>query len=168
MSRIDRAVAVVLVTLAFAVAAHAQGRPAPVNPPKLTPKVSAVTQNANAAALAAQLVGAGVTISNAKFVGNPNSAGTFVGGSASVGVDTGVVLSTGYAVDVRGPNESSSWSENMGTPGDTQLDALVAPEVTFDAAILEFDVTPVANTIAIRFVFGSRNTRSSSGRPTTT
>lgn len=154
MSRFARAAVTVIAALTLA-AAHAQGRPVPVNPPKLGPKVSSVTQNANAAALAAQLVGPGVTISNARFTGNANAAGTFVGGSASVGIDTGVVLSTGWAEDARGPNQASDWSEIMGTPGDGQLDALVFPEVTYDAAILEFDVTPLANTIAIRFVFAS-------------
>ena len=155
MTRPALAAIAVVATLAFAATVQAQGRPVPTNPPKFTPKVSLVTQNANAAALAAQLVGPGVTVSNARFTGNANAAGTFVGGSASVGIDTGVVLSTGWAEDARGPNQASDWSEIMGTPGDAQLDALVAPEVTFDAAILEFDVTPVANTIAIRFVFAS-------------
>lgn len=165
MPRLARAAAAVFVTLAFAAVAHAQGRPVPTNPPKLQPKVSSVTQNANAAALAAQLVGPGVTIGNARFTGNPNSAGTFVGGSASVGIDTGVVLSTGWAEDARGPNQASDWSEIMGTPGDAQLNALVTPEVTFDAAILEFDVTPFANTIAIRFVFASEEYQEFVGSP---
>ena len=164
MSRFARAAAVAL-TLAFAATAYAQGRPVPVNPPKLSPKVSSVTQNANAAALAAQLVGPGVTVSNARFTGNANSAGTFVGGQASVGIDNGVVLSTGWAEDARGPNQASDWSEIMGTPGDAQLNALVAPEETFDAAILEFDVTPVANTIAIRFVFASEEYQEFVGSP---
>ena len=132
-----------------------EARTAPPNPAKPVPKISSVTQTNNAALLAAQLVGPGVTISNAKFTGAPEAAGTFAGGQASVGMDTGVVLSTGQAVKVRGPNESDSWSDVNGTPGDPRLDALVTPEVTFDAAILEFDVTPSANTIAIRFVFAS-------------
>jgi Repeat of unknown function (DUF5648) len=133
----------------------AEARTAPPNPAKLVPKISTVTQSNNAAALAAQLVGPGVTISNAKFTGAPDAGGTFAGGAASVGMDTGVVLSTGQAVNVRGPNESDGWSDINGTPGDARLDALVDPEVTYDAAILEFDVTPTANTIAIRFVFAS-------------
>ena len=106
--------------------------------------------------LAAQLVGPGVTISNAKFTGAPEAAGTFAGGAASVGMDTGVVLSTGQAVNVRGPNvgrrPGATSTARRATP---RLDALVTPEVTYDAATLEFDVTPAANTIAIRFVFAS-------------
>jgi len=149
----------VIVAIAFALSSlsvlAAPPRIAPANPPKALPKISSVTQSANAAALAAQLVGPGVTISNAKFTGAPEAAGTFAGGAASVGIDTGVVLSTGHAVNVQGPNEADGWSDINGTAGDARLDALVTPEVTYDAAILEFDLTPAANTIAIRFVFAS-------------
>jgi hypothetical protein len=143
----------------------AEARTAPPNPAKSVPKISSVTQTNNAALLAAQLVGPGVTISNAKFTGAAEAAGTFAGGAASVGMDTGVVLSTGQAVNVRGPNESDSWSDDNGTPGDARLDALVAPEVTYDAAILEFDVTPTANTIGIRFVFASEEYNEFVGSP---
>ena len=40
-------------------------------------------------------------------------------------------------------------------PATRDLNALVAPGLTQDATILEFDVTPVGNTIAVRFVFAS-------------
>ena len=53
----------------------------------------------------AQLVGPGVTISNATITGAPEATGTFVGGQASVGIDTGVVLSTGQAINVTGGQE---------------------------------------------------------------
>ncbi len=107
------------------------------------------------AALAALLAGGGVTISNATFRGVPAAAGTFSGGQASIGIDSGVVLSTGEAADVVGPNNDSARTTENATPGDAALDALVAPYQTMDAAVLEFDVTPSASTIAIRFVFGS-------------
>jgi hypothetical protein len=106
-------------------------------------------------ALAAMLAGSGVTIGNATFRGAAAAAGTFSGGQASVGIDGGVVLSTGEAVDVAGPNSDTARSTDNQQPGDTALDALVAPYQTFDAAVLEFDVTPTAATIGIRFVFGS-------------
>ena len=140
---------------AFGASLPANARTVPVNPPKFTPKINGVTQSNDAATLAAQLVGTGVTIGNATFTGAPDAAGTFIGGQASVGIDTGIVLSTGQAINVRGPNESGAWSDTNGTPGDARLDALVAPEVTFDAAVLAFDVVPTADTISIRFVFAS-------------
>ena len=38
---------------------------------------------------------------------------------------------------------------------DPQLDAIVAPDPTFDATVLEFDLTTTASTINIRYVFAS-------------
>ncbi len=160
-ARLLLAFALAVVLPAIAVAA----RTAPPNPPKSLPKISSVTQTSDAAVLAAQLVGPGVAITNAKFTGAAEAAGTFAGGANSVGIDSGVVLSTGRAVNVQGPNESDSWSDINDTPGDARLDALVAPEQTFDAAILEFDVTPTANTIAIRFVFASEEYNEFVGSP---
>ena len=40
------------------------------------------------------------------FRGDPSAAGMFTGGQASIGLDSGVVISTGQAVDVQGPNQS--------------------------------------------------------------
>jgi len=158
--------------VAFAVAllpwidAEAQLRPPPApRGEKVVAKIASVATNSNAAALAAMLVGPGVTITNAKFSGDAAAAGTFAGGQASVGLDTGVVLSTGNAVDVQGPNQSDSWSTDFGRPGDAQLDALVAPFATQDATILEFDVTPVANTMSVRFVFASEEYNEFVGSP---
>jgi|KBSSwiStaDraftv2_1062776.scaffolds.fasta_scaffold01650_25 hypothetical protein len=158
--------------VAFAVAllpwidAEAQLRPPPApRGEKVVAKIGSVATNSNAAALAAMLVGPGVTITNAKFSGDAAAAGTFAGGQASVGLDTGVVLSTGNAVDVQGPNQSDSWSTDFGRPGDAQLDALVAPFATQDATILEFDVTPVANTMSVRFVFASEEYNEFVGSP---
>ena len=132
---------------------------------KIVAKIGSVTATNNAATLAAMLVGPGVTITNATFTGAATAAGTFTGGLASVGLDSGVVLSTGNAVDVQGPNQSDSWSTDFSRPGDAQLDALVAPFATQDAAILEFDVTPIANTMAVRFVFASEEYNEFVGTP---
>jgi len=148
--------------IAFAIAAlpwiDAEARlrapPAP-RAQKIVAKIGAVTASNNAAALAAMLVGPGVIISDATFSGDAAAAGIFSGGQMSVGIDSGVVLSTGEAVNVQGPNQSDSLSTDFGRAGDAQLDALVAPFTTQDAAILEFDVTPTADTLSVRFVFAS-------------
>jgi len=145
--------------------AVAQTRTPPVrNAAKLVPKVG-VAPSANAAALAAMLVGSGVTISNATYKGAGVAAGTFSGGQGSIGLDTGVVLSTGLAADVVGPNSDTATGTDNGQPGDAALDALVAPYRTFDAAILEFDVTPAAATISVRFVFASEEYNEFVGSP---
>jgi Repeat of unknown function (DUF5648) len=145
--------AVALLPLAEAVA---QSRtPASHVPARIVPKIGSVTPTNNAAALAAMLTGPGVTISNATYTGAAEAVGTFAGGQVSIGIDSGVVLSTGTAHDVMGPNTGGDTTTQFGRPGDAQLDTLVAPNATKDAAILEFDVTPTANSISVRFVFAS-------------
>ncbi|MBK7474225.1 MAG: choice-of-anchor L domain-containing protein [Betaproteobacteria bacterium] len=120
----------------------------------VAPKV-VIAPSSNAAALAQALAGTGVTISNATLQGATGAAGTFSGAAAGLGLDTGVVLSTGNVASVAGPNQSGDTSTNFGLGGDTRLDVLAAPNRTFDAVYLEFDLTTAQSTIGVRFVFAS-------------
>ena len=118
-------------------------------------KIGSLNPSVNASALVAQLAGAGVTLSNARFTGSAKAVGTFAGAASSVGIDAGVVLSTGDILDLQGPNDDGGKSGVLDTPGDSALELLVAPYATYDAAILEFDLVTASPTISIRFVFAS-------------
>ena len=110
------------------------------------------------------LVGRGVDISNVTFTGNANAIGQFVGVNSNIGVDNGVILSTGTVLDhvlltgqkngPIGPNNNSAsgtvWNEN----GDNDLESLVN-KITFDAAVLEFDFIPQGDTVEFEYVFAS-------------
>ncbi len=121
----------------------------------VTPKIGSVTPNPSAAALAQHIAGPGVTVSNASYRGAPGASGFFAGAQASIGLVNGVVLSTGDVNDIMGPNNEDGRSWVHGTPGDSALDALVAPFRTEDAAILEFDLVTPHSTISIDYVFAS-------------
>ena len=108
----------------------------------------------NPGLLAAQLVGTGVTISNVTYTGSPVAAGTFHTGSNIVGFTDGIILSTGSARSVIGPNCSSGISTESGYPGDTDLSNLIG-QITNDAAVLEFQFTPSDPTIRFQYVFSS-------------
>ncbi len=129
-------------------------RVAPRTTPKIVPKIGGVNGFTSAQQLAQAIAGSGVVVSNAKFTGDPLAAGTFNGGQVDLGLDSGVVLSTGLAGDVQGPNQSDGWSTDLGQPGDADLGLIVGAE-TFDATVLEFDVVPSSDTLAVRFVFAS-------------
>lgn len=132
------------------VAAPAIGSPAGQS------KASA-TGFANPAQAAQALAGSGVTISNAAWKGEIG-IGSFSGASSLVGLDTGVVMTTGYLGTIFRASQSGETSDIHDfafASGDAQLDALVAPYGTFDATILEFDVTTSASSITIRYVFAS-------------
>lgn len=128
------------------------------------------------------LLGTGVTATNFSFYGNPIQMGLFYDGLNSVGIDSGIVLSTGDIGDLplpgwggggwitQGamPGTEGWWGPaDMGTQGNNDLfevansvAALVnQPNIVVssanDAAVLEFDFIPQDDTVQFRFVFGS-------------
>jgi hypothetical protein len=93
------------------------------------------------AQLASVLAGPGVTISNVQYKGALLSAGTFAGGAdagggtANIGIASGVILSSGDIANVVGPNKSGGTSTSTGSSGDPDLNA-IAGGTTFDASVL--------------------------------
>ena len=77
----------------------------------VAPSFAAITTtlNSDATQLATVLGGSGVTISNATLTSNGPQTGTFAGGnSANLGIDTGVILTTGSLACVPGPNDQTN------------------------------------------------------------
>jgi hypothetical protein len=104
--------------------------------------------------LAGALVGSGVTITNVTYTGANAATGRF-SGLGVVGFDSGIVLSSGNASAVVGPNTADNTTTNFGGPGDSDLNALVAPNTTQDAAVLTIEFVPTGNQVAFDYVFGS-------------
>jgi hypothetical protein len=101
------------------------------------------------------LLGPGVTASNITLHGAPIAAGTFQGGLTIVGIDSGIVLSSGAIASVVGPNMADDTSTINNTPNDPDLDTLTTSP-TFDACSLEFDFNcPSASQISFQYVFSS-------------
>ncbi|WP_205697932.1 choice-of-anchor L domain-containing protein [Conexibacter sp. SYSU D00693] len=117
-----------------------------------------VQQGVTAAQLAQTLAGTGITVANATVTGNTLQAGKFSGG-APLGIDQGVLLSSGDIADVKGPNNATGAGEGFGGNGDADLDALAGATGeepgTEDASVLEFDATSNASTLSFKYVFGS-------------
>src|SRR5690349_15757062 len=105
--------------------------------------------------LVQSLLGPGVVASNIVVHGAPIAAGTFQSGLPIIGIDSGIMLSSGNIASVLGPNTSNSTSTANQMPGDAQLDALTTAP-TFDACSLEFDFTCAsASQISFQYVFSS-------------
>jgi hypothetical protein len=104
--------------------------------------------------LAASLAGPGVTVSNVSFTGAEPAGGRFGDGTAAVGFEGGILLSSGSVAGVIGPNVSTGTTTSHGTPGDPALTQLSGFE-TFDAAILAFDFVPQAGRVDFSYVFSS-------------
>ena len=111
----------------------------------------------DATSLAQNLVGTGVTISNAHFTGAGNCAGTFAGGDGIIGpgFDQGIILSSGDIENVIGPNTVDGITAENAQPGDADLDALIPGYSTGDACSLEFDFVPQTSVIQFNYVFTS-------------
>jgi hypothetical protein len=123
---------------------------------RLVPALT-VTASLTPQALVSNLLGTGVTASNITYAGTPLSSGTFTGGTGIIGFESGIILSSGHADAVVGPNMSGSTTFVNNVPGDAQLAALAGVPVaqTFDATVLEFDFVPLGTTLSFNFVFGS-------------
>lgn len=117
-------------------------------------QVQDVTTGVTAADLALRLVGPGVTLQEAVYQGAPTAAGLFEGGEAALGFASGVVLSSGLAHSIVGPNESDSVSFSHAWPGDADL-ALLTPHPLHDAAALSLTFIPDAPRLHLSYVWGS-------------
>ena len=116
--------------------------------------VTTLSEGSTPQALVDTLLGGGLTVSNVAYTGSPLATGTFTGMDA-IGFGSGIVLDTGEANEVVGPNEIEDNSTDFGLPGDSSLDTIVTPLETFDASVLEFDFVPAADTVRFEYVFGS-------------
>ena len=54
-----------------------------------------------------------MTVNSASFTGDASAAGTFNDPAASVGLASGIVLSSGDVHDVIGPNESADSGQDL-------------------------------------------------------
>ena len=124
-----------------------------------------LTEQTNATLLAQKLVGPGIIISNASYTGNQYMGGFFNNtGNTNIGLDSGVVLCTGRiktvplfeGMDGDGVTPADQvWPDNVfGLPGDPDLSAATGYN-SGDAAVLEFDMVPIGDSINFRYVFSS-------------
>ncbi len=114
--------------------------------------------------LAETILGENVTISNVTYYGAHDTAGTFDDGIDSIGIKSGIILSSGLINRVVGPNlnDGIHYTDHS-NPGDHDLNALIPGNKTQDATVLEFDVildlvpgsSREPTTVTIPYVFAS-------------
>jgi gliding motility-associated-like protein len=114
-----------------------------------------VNTGANAMAMAQELVGPGVEVISATYVGNSNAKGIFTANGTSLPMTNGVVLSTGKVTDI---NKSAGSQASTGFSGSSTPDADLNTIITGtkkDLAYLEFQFKAIGSQINFEFVFGS-------------
>ena len=100
------------------------------------------------------LAGNNVNVFNATISGDPVQYGTFNYVGTDLGLNFGVILSTGDIFDAVGPNSSGATSSTIGGPGDPDLSNLAGFN-TNDAVVFEFDFEVQGDEIEFNFVFMS-------------
>ena len=96
-----------------------------------------------------------VTISNVTYNGPNVSLGFFDAANTNMGLNAGMLITSGTIYNAATPNLASSTTGVTGTNGAPFLDALVLPYTTYDASIVEFDIVPSNDTMCFEYVFGS-------------
>lgn len=104
-----------------------------------------------------EIQGSGVTVDSGSinYIGEDTQAATFTDGlSADIGIENGILMTSGKAADAAGPNDSDGTSTSWGTAGDSTLDGLVSGE-TYDANVLEFEFESEGGDLFFDYVFAS-------------
>lgn len=127
-----------------------------------------VSTGYNAQQLAQTLVGQGVIMFNAQLngqcpvEGTSSGAGkfTFNGNPSDIGIDSGIVLTSGDVASINNPvSYFASGTFTGGAAGDADLNTVLSQNgsssTTEDACVLEFDFIPAGDTIKFDYVFGS-------------
>lgn len=91
--------------------------------------------------------------SNIQFTGSASAIGTFSSGGG-IGIEEGIILTSGTAVSAVGPNISGSTSAINGTAGHPLLDN-ISGMVTYDAAVFTFDFVAQTDQVTFNYVFAS-------------
>ena len=125
------------------------------------------TNQATKNAIANYLLGDGVTlVGNATITGYESGSygyGYFDGTSSNIGLDSGIVLTTGTITGAVGPNNttgSSGCGLDVFTSGDADIDTEFGlpgwpGAESYDACLIEFDFTPNVDTVFFQYVFAS-------------
>ncbi|BAU62856.1 hypothetical protein STA3757_02070 [Stanieria sp. NIES-3757] len=116
-----------------------------------------ITPTNNGTDLVNTILGSGITVNpgSINYTGANGASGIFTGGlSSGIGINNGIILTTGKAVDAIGPNNSDGTSTGNGLPGDADLNALI-PQSTLDATVLEFEFESTGGDLFFNYVFAS-------------
>lgn len=107
-----------------------------------------------------KLAGSGVKVSNIRLNCPSDKLpayGYFIDNTGTIGIEEGILLSTGAARNALGPNNSAGASQSNGNnyQDPDLLPLLSGGEKQFDACVLEFDVQVFADTLSFDYVFAS-------------
>jgi hypothetical protein len=107
-----------------------------------------------------EILGVGASISNINHTGDSFSIGYFNAENSNINLSEGILLTTGTIFHFNnngphGPNNSSNAGFNNNGEGCSLLSNLIDGSPTYNCSSLEFDFIPQADSIQIKYIFGS-------------
>lgn len=93
-------------------------------------------------------------IKNVKYSGKAYSLGAFKNDLPDELIDAGIILSTGNVFDAQGPNDAVNTGIRTSAQTDQDLQSIATSVVT-DAAILEFDLIALRDSLIFTYIFAS-------------
>ena len=114
-----------------------------------------IVPNLTANQMVDRLVGPGVVYTNPSLTCPTNASGKFDNGTlTTITIDSGIVLTTGSAIQVNSPAAVSASNSNGTNGGDANLQNAATGSI-FDLCKLEFDFVPIGDTVKFYYRFGS-------------
>jgi len=107
-----------------------------------------------------EFLGEGIDIVNITFEGNDGSVGYFNSGSSSIGIEKGIIMTTGLVeangadVGINAPGSAQSNADNGSTANDADLTSLSSVGL-FNIARYTIEFIPSSDTLSFRYVFAS-------------
>lgn len=94
-------------------------------------------------------------VSNIQGIGNSRGIGYFENAGEIIGLEKGIILSTGEIENAEGPNTATDYTGNFNdNSGDIDLNLMSTTGIK-DAVGIEFDFVPLDSIVTFRYVFAS-------------
>ncbi|MDO8367526.1 MAG: choice-of-anchor L domain-containing protein [Saprospiraceae bacterium] len=99
-------------------------------------------------------LGEGVEVTNIQFNGDPRAVGYFSGGTQSIGIERGILLTSGFASEAS--EVGTFWASNGNIGGSVEASlAPIATDVLNDVAVYTITFIPNSDTLRFRYSFAS-------------
>jgi len=99
--------------------------------------------------------GGGVEVLDISYNGADNAVGFFEGENSNIGLDRGILLTTGDAVNAIGPNNEMGVSTTNFLQGEEDLEQLISNPDINDAAVYEIKFIPFDTIVRFTYVWAS-------------
>ncbi|MEM6723436.1 MAG: choice-of-anchor L domain-containing protein, partial [Bacteroidota bacterium] len=133
-----------MTVLLFNVEVNAQLQVTPANVPPFTPEN--LIENI--------FLGEGTEVFSVTYTGDPAAIGFFNGENSNIGIDRGVLMTSGFATNAIGPNDANGTTGNNTGGTDPDLASISAVQIG-DASVYEIVFSPFADTLRFEYVFAS-------------